>query len=334
MRTFVLIAFIAFVFVAASLAQGLYRYTVRDSGVAAVFVNDSEIVEVGGGAITSPSENTVQTGSDSSNNTNDDNDSNSSNTTSQNENNDFVVTFSDEEAESNSAQDPVVAQVEVQVSDSSDSSGASDESTGNTTTVNTEEIIAALIGNQAVVTTTSGASGSAGGSFFGNNSGGTFHIYASRVRDAFRARRVTNLTIPSGSEILRNNARDGRVFTQSDFSLFVASTILQDDNIEDISIAQGVMTTEYRAFGQLFGFVPMRYTLRVSLSFSAGGVSDIDVKFPWYKFFLKTGTTKKLLESNLRDEIAVYVQEQHTEFDIATRAFTAVAETLRARVGV
>jgi len=210
------------------------------------------------------------------------------------------------------------------------SSGSATQTTTTTATATAEEILAALLGNQAVV-----ARFGDGGGLFGNSTNGTdISFNADRIRSSLRARGITNLTIPNAGAILGATSSAGSRLTQSDFTLFLASALLRDENIEDVRLRDGEIMTEYRALGRLFGFVPLRYTLRVTVLWDIGTVTDVSVTFPWYKFFLQTGVSRSSLEALLESEVSRAIKGQEAEFDVATRAFTAVVETLSSRIGM
>lgn len=303
------------------------------------FVNDSVIVEIKEeGPAEAPPETTAQTGESSGSPTNPDEEGNTQPA--------LQATIPDGTSSAvpstNTTNDtPVVSEVEVTTQTNTPSNNESDpgtdtgstgssESGTQTTTATAEEILAALLGNQAVVARASG-----GGGLFGDGARGTeIRVFSDRVRESLRARGITSLSIPNAGSILGAAHGAGNKLTQSDFTLFLSSALLRDENIKDVRLRDGELTTEYRALGRLFGFVPIRYTLRVSLSWEAGVTRDVSARFPWYKFFLRTGVSRSALEALLESEVNRAIKGYEAEFDVATRAFTAVAEVLGSRTGV
>lgn len=310
------------------------------------YTNDSEIVEVGIPAPDNPPpENTVSSGSDSSQTTPiPSNDSGSG--AEDNEGADFIITFNGNGSQENGTAggSPSIGTVEV----TSIASGQGNTATSNTTSattsttgtssatdgkdtatslVDSSDILVVLLGNQAFVSAGSGSSFVSGG-------GGDIRIYADRVRDALHARNIAAFSVPDTAFVLSSVREVGTRLTQSDFVLFASSAILKDEYVQDIVFFEGMLTTEYRALGRLFGVIPLWYRLRVVVDIGEGEIRSVSVKFPWYVFFLSTGVSRASLERELRLEIDTRVGDHQEEFDIATRAFTAVVEVLRLRVGV
>lgn len=296
---------------------------------ALAFLNDSEIIEIGQAPPPElPPENAVQTGSGTTDTSDTGSTSGGGTSASRDE---TTVVFSDTGGTNNSS---VVTEVSVTSTDSGSSASSggattSGDSTNTTDTVSTDEIITVLIGSQAVVTT-SGTSGG-GGTFF---SSGGIRIFAGRVRDALRAQHIAGLSIPNARDVLSTRASNGRGLSRNDFTLFVTSAILKDENMQDIHWNQGVLTTEYRVLGRLFGFIPHRYTLFVSLEVLPGSEAEARVNFPWYRFFLATGTSRSTLEAAIETAVKDELGDHEAEFDVATRAFTVVADVLSVRAGL
>lgn len=223
----------------------------------------------------------------------------------------------------------VVTSVVVTSTNANDGAGAGAGAGAGETTVDAASILNALIGNQALVTSTDFESGS--GSFFG---GGVvergLYLYADRIRDAFRTQGITQFNIPHSADLLR----DTRIsFSQSDFALFVASATLKDSYLGDVALLNGKVEVKYRALGRLFGFIPLRYPLVASISFSQGSVSEVDLKFPWYSFVLSKGISPTTLSERIRSSVMTETSGFTTDTDIATRAFVATADTLREQFG-
>lgn len=333
---FVVFAFLVLLAVFGGVAERLYSFTERGASLAAVFTNDSVIVEVGDLPPDGPppAEGEVSGGGDSSSSADDNNNSDTSNGTSPSDD-DSVIVFdetSDDDSDDSSTP-PVVDDVEVVVDNSSSGSNSSGDnepsgtSTDSTTeTIDSEEVLTALVGNQAV--TTGGASGAGTGGVL------SIKIHADRVREAFNARNIAVLTLPSIEGAVRQARQQGTGLTRNDFALFASAAVLQDDNVRDVAYDAGVLTTEYRALGRLFGVIPTWYTLRISITVSETGASDVSVRFPWYKFFLATGVSRSTLEQELSNQVTARVQTGAGEFDVATQVFAAMAEVLRLRVGV
>lgn len=331
-RFFIIVSFIALLSLVAVATERLYSYVSEKSSLAAVFTNDSEIVEVADDGSGGSSGNSVSSGADTTGSSGGEGDSSGNNSQGSNNSNtndnELVITFDNEDSTSTNGGSPLVEQIEVTVSTGGGSNDATGTSSGvqtqSTQTINTNEILTALIGNQAFIETQGGGSG-----------GGTLlKLHANRVRAALRARNIVGFSVADTNFILQSSRERGGVLTRSDFALFVSAAVLKDESVQDVSYSAGTLNTEYRALGRLFGVIPLWYTLRISVQVTEAGLSNVQVRFPWYKFFLATGVSRAGLEQELRSDIALRIQEVKGEFDIATEAFNATANILKLRVGV
>ena len=328
---FVLLVFTTF------LAHRTYQFALlQDTQPAAVFTNDSNVVEFQpSDATDAPADGDGNSGDDSfevevvgvfpdTTNSNNDDTIVLVNPAGDSGNNDPVVTVVEiSSSASGGSPDNTVGsgnQNEGDTTNQNSNTDTSDEN--NTTIVESSSVYASLLGNQAVV-----ASGSSG--VFSGGTGDSIHIDAKKLRDSLFNRNIYQLRIPNSDALLRGGMRTA--FSKEDFALFVSSALLYDENLQDVDYEDGTLKTHYRALGRLFGFVPVHYTLRVSVEITSGTIQSVQVKFPWYKFFLATGVSRTGLERALSAQINEYVYTEGADLDIATRAFTGVAEILRAQ---
>lgn len=343
MRFFSLALFVLFVFSLAYIATPGGRYAAHTTILAATaFVNDSVIIEINeAGPPNAPPEDTV-TGIDASA-------SGGANAASGGNVEGSVLTFPDGGSGTSGSAllAPVITDIIAMTTTapSSGDSGASGSITDGTSgssgseIVSAVSIVAALIGNQALTMSSAvGASGSdtSGGGTGSSDASGTSatHIITSRVRDSLAARGIVQLEIPDAGALFAPEARRTERFTERDFAIVVSAAALSDEYLGDVDFSGGVLDTKYRALGWLFGFVPLRYPLAVSLMFFEGREPEVRVRFPWYKFLLRTGISSSALERDIQNTIATSVPEHGATFDAATRAFSAVEDILMARAGV
>lgn len=300
-----------------------FLFFLPHNGHAVIFLNDSNVVEVDpsveneppviyvGGGVSPIYQNNPSTPTEE-----DDGDTSP---------NDPLIVFDSPSAETPSTPSVVTSVVVT----STDSGGSGSDLGPVETVVDVVTIFNALIGNQALVTNTD--PGSSAGSFFG---GGVFerglYLYADRIRDAFRTQGIAQFNIPHSADLLR----DTRIsFSQSDFALFVASATLKDQYLGDVALLSGKVEVKYHAVGRLFGFIPLRYPLVTTVSFSQGTVTAVDLKFPWYSFVLSKGVSPSVLKERIRSNVITETNGFTTDTDIATRAFVATADTLKAQFG-
>ncbi len=312
---FILVAFALLVAVSSWLGATLATLTERNASLAAVFINDSSVVE-----FTGTSENPPPIGSSQVNLT-----SSGSPTT--------QTPPSDDEEETGTSlgtpgapSTPVLEEVVVTTSaqPSATAGTTAEPPPPSSALVSVEEVLTTLIGSQAIV-----------GLSLGNGGGGVtglseLRFIGDKIREALRAQRITELAIPNRSALL---AQKQVSFTRSDFALFVASATLDDPNIEEVSFFSGTLNTRYRALGRVFGFIPVRYTLRVETVFAGGTLTDLRLRYPWYSLVLAKGISPKALTAKLDEAIRTETAGFSSEYDVATRAFVAVSDTLRLQFG-
>lgn len=228
---------------------------------------------------------------------------------------------------------PVVETVTVTTAPSPSSGGS--QSTPAITaeeTITVEQIITALLGSQAVTALIESVP-EGGGAFGLADSGIRLQFFGGRIRDVFKALGVVSISIPNRETLLKGTGPYSVQFSQQEFTLFVASAVLQDEYIDSVVYANGVLTTSYRALGRLFGVVPLRYTLKVTTTFAQGTLEAVEVRFPWYSFFLAKGMSGSALEARIKAQIVENVRGFSSEYDVTTRAFVGIADVLRVRLG-
>jgi hypothetical protein len=206
------------------------------------------------------------------------------------------------------------------------SSGANGNSSGQGgDSVAASDILGTLIGNQAVSISGGGGSG------LPDQGGGTVLIHASLVRAALHARGIGAFLIP-GFDTSKGISPFGRFLalkTNEDFALVAASTALKDGRIEDITLAAGTLHISYRARGNLFAFIPVTYRIVIEAK-PDPAPGTVTVKFPWYKFFLRTYVSKKDIEADVGSTISSVSTEGGT-LDERARLLNDVSAKLSAR---
>lgn len=313
---FILLAFALLVAASSWLGAMLTSLTERNASLAAVFINDSSVVE-----FTGSTENPPPIGSSQVNLTS------SGSPTTQTPSNDDEEETSTSLGTAGAPSTPVVEEVVVTTSaQPSAAAGTTAEPPPPASTlVSVEEVLTTLIGSQAIIGLALGGGGSGGITALSE-----LRFNGDKVREALRAQRITELAIPNRSALL---AQKQVSFTRSDFALFVASATLDDPNIEEVSFFSGTLATRYRALGRVFGFIPVRYTLRVETVFAGGTLTSLRLRYPWYSLVLAKGISPKALTAKLEETIRTETAGFSSEYDIATRAFVAVSDTLRLQFG-
>ncbi len=153
------------------------------------------------------------------------------------------------------------------------------------------------------------------------------------LRDALRAQGIRTITLPTDLFFFLSRG-DGTVkrLTQEDFTLVVAAASLRDESLAEVTIRGSVLVVRYQAPGRLFGFIPLRYPLVTTVVLSPS-VTQVDISFPWYSFFLAKGISEKELKEKMSAELITLMQGGDGVYDLGARAFKAVSEVLIAELG-
>jgi hypothetical protein len=145
---------------------------------------------------------------------------------------------------------------------------------GTTSDIDGEDILASLFGNQAL-----SISGSANG---GEH---TVRLNGKKAREALKARGITKLSIV--------NRFTSKFLTKKDFALMAVSNILENENIEEVILSLNTVELTYRSEGRLFAAFPMDFPVTVTVNpYATTADTKINVKFPWYSFFLQKFVSK------------------------------------------
>jgi hypothetical protein len=118
----------------------------------------------------------------------------------------------------------------------------------------------------------------------------------------------------------------------SDVAVIAAAAVFRDQNIETVSLSGQYLNISYRTKGWLFGFIPIRFT--VHLSMNAGGTTDearVSVRFPWYRFFTWLTLSPNALARDLNAAILGNQAAGLDPTESQARLFTQVTALLRAQ---
>lgn len=178
-------------------------------------------------------------------------------------------------------------------------------------------------------------SGSFSSNTAGENSsayGSGFWLDASKAREELRRLGIQKLTVLNASHA---GKKKGRALTQEELGVIAASRSLQDDNIETIYIAFDRLNVDYRSLGRLFGVIPMTFTLKISIYPESLIESErVKLKFPWYKFFLRTYVSASELRKDINTVIeTTRLQVSRVDYpaDAQAALLVSVSELLKAR---
>ena len=176
--------------------------------------------------------------------------------------------------------------------------------------------------------------GSGGGSTSGNLSEDTsagIRIVGANVRGSLRSNGI----------FLRMLADLGgfgaHAQTRADVGLIAASTALTNSNIEEVFFKLHEFIVTYRSRGYLLGFVPVSYTVRVTVNPELTAADRVKIKLPWYRFFLRKLFSPDALARDINAIVAAHIQNSDPEQNLSAQQaqlFVAVANLLKSKIDV
>jgi hypothetical protein len=152
------------------------------------------------------------------------------------------------------------------------------------------------------------------------------YINGARVRAALKGRGTLRVT-------LRGFGAAGGALSTSDFGLVGASAILKNPALESAFISLSRFDITYRSQGYLFAVVPLSFRVRLAINPTGTTLAErVEVKFPWYSFFLRTFVSKAALAA---DVDAILIRDTDLSIDrsqLQAKIFTDVSVMLQGRV--
>jgi hypothetical protein len=193
------------------------------------------------------------------------------------------------------------------------SEGEGGSENGNSEDTSSEEdILNTLFGNQALL--------------FGGGSGASDSITLSgeKLRAALKARGIERLEL---SDLLGK-----RFKSKKDFALAAASSVLENEAIQEVVLTLDTLSLTYRAEGRLFAVFPLSYPVTLTIDPSGGTREErIRVTFPWWRFFLQTFVSRSELQNAIDNAISPVLEGERDSIDARTRLFLAVTNAIDAR---
>lgn len=104
-------------------------------------------------------------------------------------------------------------------------------------------------------------------------------------------------------EFLSTVKAHAEVKSGHDLEDFAKGVLLKDENVESVSLNFGEIKVEYKADGKLLGFIPHRFTERVTVDTQAEAQDRVKVRFPWYRFLLSIDASAKDIEALLNQDL-------------------------------
>jgi hypothetical protein len=174
-----------------------------------------------------------------------------------------------------------------------------------------DDLVNTLIGNQALL-------------FGGGNGGDSIRLSAEKLRAALKARGVGKLEL---EDLL------GRRFqSKKDFALVAASSVLENEAIQDIQLTLHSLSLTYRAEGRLFAVFPLSYPVKLDIDpRAATREGRVIVTFPWYRFFLQTFVSRSELQTLIDSAMEPIAQGEQDSVHAKTSLLLAVTNAIESR---
>ena len=125
--------------------------------------------------------------------------------------------------------------------------------------------------------------------------------------------------------------------TRADVGLIAASTALTNSNIEEVFFKLHEFIVTYRSRGYLLGFVPVSYTVRVTVNPELTAADRVKIKLPWYRFFLRKLFSPGTLARDINAIVAAHIQNSDPDQNLSAQQaqlFVAVANLLKSKIDV
>lgn len=136
--------------------------------------------------------------------------------------------------------------------------------------------------------------------------------------------------------ILASATRGGRVgFSQRQVGLIAASTIVNDQNIDEIVLGTSSFGVRYRSQGYLLGFIPKKFPVQVNVRPEASVASErVAITLPWYRFLLRKLFNPDSVNASIQKLIeAAQSQVSASAIDVQAALVGSVTDLLKKEFG-
>ena len=91
----------------------------------------------------------------------------------------------------------------------------------------------------------------------------------------------------------------GSVRSSAGLESYAASSVRDDERLEEVAITDGRMDVEYRQDARFLWVIPASMRVKVAIA----GDGDVSVRYPWYAFLMATRESRAELETRLEAEV-------------------------------
>jgi len=133
-------------------------------------------------------------------------------------------------------------------------------------------------------------------------------------------------------EFLATIKTHAQVRSGQDLENFAKGVLLEDENMEEISLNFEKITFKYRSSGKLFGFIPLSFTQRVELDAEGDDVGQVKVKMPWFSFLVKEDVSSEDIEGEAEASISENLgNNQNWDFGGQAEILSLVSNVLKTK---
>ena len=133
-------------------------------------------------------------------------------------------------------------------------------------------------------------------------------------------------------EFLATVKAHAQVRSEQDLENFAKGVLLENENMEEISLNFEKITMEHRSSGKLFGFIPISFTQRVELEAEGGDAGRVKVKMPWFSFLLKADVPAEDIETEAEASISANLgNNENWDFGGQAEIIATISNVLKTR---
>lgn len=133
-------------------------------------------------------------------------------------------------------------------------------------------------------------------------------------------------------EFLATVKAHAQVQSGEDLENFAKGVLLENENMEEISLNFEKIKLKHRASGKLFGFIPVSFTETVEIDPATEAAGRIKVKFPWYAFFIAKDVSAEEIEAEIgMNEKWMKGDNENWNFGAQAEIITSVSNILKTK---
>jgi len=133
-------------------------------------------------------------------------------------------------------------------------------------------------------------------------------------------------------EFLATVKAHAQVRSEQDLENFAKGVLLENENMEEISLNFEKITMEHRSSGKLFGFIPISFTQRVELEAEGDDAGRVKVKMPWFSFLLKADVPAEDIETEAEASISANLgNNENWDFGGQAEIIATISNVLKTR---